>query len=87
MFYAMLNAIKELDKISQGLNNNIKSINSRLKKIEDKIAALFKANKITSQNIKNIGSEQDKIDVENKQLESESEKLELRLNRLETQTK
>lgn len=69
MFYAMINSIKQLDKIVQGIVKDFKVLLARVKQIDDKIIALIKADKITGQKIK--------------QLEKQNKALEARIKRLE----
>ncbi len=73
MFYAMINAIKELDNIIQGIVQDFKSMICRIEKIEDKIAGLIKVDQINSKKIK-------ELEAKNKQLEERLAKLE-RVNR------
>lgn len=69
MFYAMINSIKQLDKIVQGIVKDFKALLARVKQIDEKIIALIKTDKITGQKIK--------------QLEKQNKALEARLKRLE----
>lgn len=76
MFYAVINAVKELDKITQGLQNDIKTIFAKIQKLDDKIAAIIKVDQITSQKIKSL-------EAENKRLKLQNKSFEARLSRLE----
>lgn len=74
MFYAMINSIKQLDKIVQGLVNDLKSLVARVQHIEDKVAALIKVDNINAKKIK-------ELEDKNKQLEARLKKLEKLVNK------
>ncbi|HNW26396.1 MAG TPA: tail fiber domain-containing protein [Candidatus Gastranaerophilaceae bacterium] len=69
MFYSMVNAIKELDNIFQGIIKDFKKFVCTVEKIEDKIEALIKVDQINSKKIK-------ELEAKNKQLEERLAKLE-----------
>lgn len=76
MFYAMLNSIKQLDKMVQGIIKDVKSLTSRIQKVEEKIVALVKSDEIENKKIKQLESE-------NKQLKNQNIAFEKRLKKLE----
>lgn len=69
MFYAMINSIKQLDKIVQGVIKDVKALAARVQQVEDKVIALIKVDQINSDKIKS--------------LEAKNKMLEARLNKLE----
>lgn len=73
IFYAMINSIKQLDKITQRLADEFKALVIKVQKIEDKITALIRVDQINSQRIKS--------------LEAENKALKTRLSRLEHRIK
>lgn len=76
MFYAMLNSIKQLDKIVEGITKDVKLLFARLQKIDDKIISLIKTDNANIQRI-------NELDLESQKLDSEAETLEARLAKLE----
>lgn len=64
MFYAMINAIKQLDKTVQELV-------ARVGSIDEKITMLIKANQINSQKLDKISKELNEVKFQNKQLKSQ----------------
>lgn len=76
MFYAMLNSIKQLDKMVQNIIKDVKSLASRVQKVEEKIVALVKSDEIENKKIKQLESE-------NKQLKNQNIAFEKRLKKLE----
>jgi len=69
MFYAMINSIKQLDKIVQNLVEGFKSVTAKIQILEDKIANVIKIDQMRSNKIK--------------ELQNEKQALELRLAKLE----
>ncbi len=69
MFYAMINSIKQLDKIVQKITEDVKSIFTKIKQIDDKIIALVKFEQNTNKRIQ--------------ALENKNKQLEERLNKIE----
>lgn len=69
MFYSMINSIKELDKMVQGLIKDVKSLVAHVKQIDDKIVALFKEDQLTNKKIKSLESENKKLEARLKKLE------------------
>lgn len=76
MFYAMINSIKELDKIVQSLVKNVKSIIVHINQIDDEIVALIKTEQIVNKKI-------EVLEAKNKQLEVRNKLFEIRLKKLE----
>ncbi len=72
--FAMFNAIQELDKMVQKLTEDFKSLVKRVDLIDDKIAAVIKANQVNSDKIK-------QLEKENKQLEKRINELEKRISK------
>lgn len=71
ILYSMLNSVKQLDKMVQGLIKDVKSILVRLQLVEDKIIALINVDKINSEKIDNIYKELNQLKKENKVLKAE----------------
>lgn len=69
IFYTMINSIKELDKIVQGLVNDVKSLFVRIKEINTKIIALIKINHKNTKELKSV-------EAKNRQLKTRMAKLE-----------
>ncbi|MDD3436546.1 MAG: tail fiber domain-containing protein [Candidatus Gastranaerophilales bacterium] len=74
MFYAMLNSIKQLDKIVQNILDDIKSLIVKLEQIDDKIAALIRVDQINSQKIKELEAKNKVLEARLKKLEGNSSK-------------
>lgn len=68
IFFAVINSIKELDKIVQGLLNDVKSLFVRIKEINTKIIALIKTNHNNTKELKSV-------EAKNKQLKIRMAKL------------
>lgn len=73
MFYAMINSIKQLDKMVQGIVADVKALATRVQQVENKIVALIKTEQITNKKIKD--------------LETQNKAFEIRLKRLEARAK
>lgn len=69
MFYAMLNSIKQLDTIVQGIVKDVKTLVGKVQQLDDRIIALIKVDQINTKKIH--------------ELEKQNKSLELRLKRLE----
>jgi len=69
MFYAMLNSIKQLDVMVQGILKDVKTLVAKVQQIDDKIITLVKADQVNAKKIQ--------------QLETKNKALEARLARLE----
>lgn len=76
IFYCMLNSIKELDKMVQGIINDVKSLSLRIQKVEEKMVALLKSTELENKRIK-------QLETENKQLKNKNAEFEKRLRKLE----
>jgi len=75
MFYAMINSIKQLDKMVQNFAAELKTIVVKIQTIDDKISALIMVNQINSQKINVIYNEINALKLENKELKAEVLKL------------
>lgn len=80
MFYSMLNAIKQLDKMVLGIIEDVKQFTVKISQLDDKITATIKVSQIHSKEIKQLKDE-------NLQLKKQNDKLEDRLQRLEKKIK
>lgn len=83
MFYAMLNSIQQLDKITQGfvktvasVNNELKSFVLSVKQADNKIISLTSIDKENNKLIKEIEKSNNQIAARNKELETRLAKLE-----------
>lgn len=83
MFYAMINSIKQLDNMFQGIANEIKLFALRIQKVEDKIIALAKFDEATDKRIKQLEYKNKQLEYENKQLKNKDITFEKRLRKLE----
>lgn len=70
MFYAMINSIKQLDKIVQGIIKDFKLFTIRLQKIEEKVIALAKFDQSTDKKIKLLEAKNKQLEARLKILES-----------------
>lgn len=62
MFYAMINSIKQLDIIVQGLVNDFKSLIARVQKLETKVVSLINADKEKDKKIKSLEARLQKLE-------------------------
>lgn len=69
MFYAMINSIKQLDEIVQGLVRDLKSLVGRVQQLESKVLSVMRIEQSNSQKIQSL-------ETRNKALESRITKLE-----------
>lgn len=69
MFYAMINSIKQLDEIVQGIVRDLKSLVGRVQQLESKVLSLMRIEQSNSQKIQSL-------ETRNKALESRISKLE-----------
>lgn len=69
MFYAMLNSIKQLDKILQGLVNDFKVLVARVQKLDDKVEGVIKAVQINAKEIQALKSKNAQLEARIKKLE------------------
>jgi len=69
MFYAMINSIKQLDKMVQNLINGLKTVNTQIQKFDDKIIAFVNTDQIKVKRIK-------ELEADNKEIEARLAKLE-----------
>ncbi len=76
MFFAMINSIKQLDKMVQDIISDVKSLALCVQKIEEKIVALAKSDKVKNNKIK-------QLEIENKQLKNKNAEFEKRLVKIE----
>lgn len=74
MFYAMVNSIKQLDKIVQGVIKDLKALVVKVEQIENQIMDLAKIDKAQNQRIKTL-------EAKNKALEKRIAKLEKAVNK------
>lgn len=72
MFYAMINSIKQLDKIVQGIIDDVKSLVARVQKIEDKIEGVIKAVQTNSKEIQALKTKNSQLEARIKKLEKHS---------------
>ena len=61
LFYAMINSIKQLDKIVKGLVNDVKSLIARVQSAENKIAIVFKECTSNDNELQALGKQSDLI--------------------------
>lgn len=80
MFYAIINSIKQLDKMVQGIVADVKALATRVQQVENKIVALIKTEQITNKKIKDL-------EIQNKKLQAQNKAFEIRLKRLEARAK
>lgn len=83
MFYAMVNAIQSLDKVTAGVAKNIEDLKkacqpaaASVKQLENKIIILTKAENSTTKKIKQLADKNKQLEAKNKQLKARLAKLE-----------
>lgn len=76
MFYAMINSIKQLDKMIQNMVSDVKSLALRIQKVEEKMVAMVKSTELENKKIQ-------QLETENKQLKNKNAEFEKRLRKLE----
>ena len=81
MFYAMLNSIKQLDVMVQGLVKDVKTIFAKIQTIDDKIIALTKVEQVKSKRLKSIESGDMSIEKQQNAIEMRLSKLERLVNK------
>lgn len=87
MFYAMINSIKQLDVMLQGIIKDFKTVIAHIKQIDDKIIAMMNVDKVNSEKIKALEKENKELKAKNKSFEKENKQIEIKLAKLEKRIK
>jgi len=74
MFYAMVNSIKQLDKIVQNLAIQLKTVVAKVQTIDDKITVMIKVDQMRSKKIKELETKKKTLEIRLAKLEQRSEK-------------